>query len=111
MIESKTDVVKDITRWRAMPPELAASVVRFYAHYSRKEGPANVYETELIEALSSAPSLRREVRCKREPTVPRPCVEVFVGANGRASHGAFALAHVCVSGAFCWRLPWALRLR
>ena len=23
MIELKTDVVKDITRWRAMPPELA----------------------------------------------------------------------------------------
>ena len=26
MIESKTDVVKDITRWRGMPPELADNV-------------------------------------------------------------------------------------
>ena len=62
MIESKTDIVKDITRWRAMPPNLAASVIRFYSHYTRKEGPGSgLYESELIDALTPAPALRREV--------------------------------------------------
>ena len=57
VIELKTDVVKDITRWRAMPPELADHVIRFYSHYTRKEGPGSAnYESELIEALMPAPA-------------------------------------------------------
>ena len=62
MIELKTDVVKDITRWRAMPPELADHVIRFYSHYSRKHAGAVMdHERALLEALAVAPSLRREV--------------------------------------------------
>ena len=62
MIEMKTDVVKDITRWRAMPPELADHVIRFYSHYSRKHAAAVMDdEKALLDALAVAPSLRREV--------------------------------------------------
>ena len=62
MIELKTDVVKDITRWRAMPPELADHVIRFYSHYSRKHAAAVMDdERALLDALAVAPSLRREV--------------------------------------------------
>ena len=59
MIDSKTDVVKDITRWRRMPPSLADQVIRFYGHYCRKHAAFD--EKELIEALGLAPSLRRDV--------------------------------------------------
>jgi len=58
-IESKLEVVKDITRFRGMPPDLADHVIRFYSHYSRKH--AQFDEEDLIEALRLAPTLRREV--------------------------------------------------
>lgn len=61
MIEQKTDIVKDITRWRAMPPELADSVIRFYSHYARKQSASLADETALLDSLAVAPSLRREV--------------------------------------------------
>ena len=61
-IERKTDIVKDITRWRAMPPVLADHVIRFYTHYSRKHAAAVLDdEKELLESLAVAPSLRRDV--------------------------------------------------
>ena len=41
------DVIKDITRWRGMPPELADHVIRFYAHYARKHAAFD--EQELLD--------------------------------------------------------------
>ena len=62
MIEQKTDIVKDITRWRAMGPELADHVIRFYSHYSRKHHAALLHDEQaLLESLTVAPALRREV--------------------------------------------------
>ena len=58
-IEHKLDIIKDITRWRQMPPELADHVIRFYAHYARRH--AGFDENELLGPLGFAPTLRREV--------------------------------------------------